>query len=195
MNKKRNKDLRGSVVINAAIHDSLDVFPPLPIFCATQSAIIGFSRSIGDTTHYERTGVRVVALCPGVSKEHILASTESHVQLNSSWGLDLEKLSSKDCQSDSTVGYGVVDIVRYAQSGTVWVINNNREMFYADIPDRSLYNKPGPGSLRSSYCTAPILVPKPQRRPSSSDARSYKCISKLHSYRVKGKKRKLPSQK
>ena len=104
MNKKRNKDLKGSVVINCAPSYSLDTMPAMPIFCATKSAVIGFSRSMGDIMHYLRTGVRVVTLCPGITKEEVLLSSEHPVQLDRSWGLDMEKLAVKEVQSDSSVG-------------------------------------------------------------------------------------------
>ncbi|KAJ9577597.1 hypothetical protein L9F63_005784 [Diploptera punctata] len=192
MNKKRNKDSRGSVVINCAISYSLDTMPPMPIYCSTKSAIIGFSRSIGDVMHYERTGVRVVALCPGITKEEAFSSSEYSVQLENSWGLDMEKLNVKEPQSDSSIARAVVHLVRYAPSGSVWVLDNDN-LFYAEIPHRSLYNKRG--NFVQPICKPPVLVPRPQRRRSSSDARSYVCVSKLHLYRVKGKNKKRSSRK
>ena len=86
----------------------------------------------------------------------------------------------------------VVRLVRYAQSGSVWVMDN-KDLFYADIPDRSLYNKHR--SSRPATTSPPILVPKPQRRRSSSDARSYARISKLNVYRIKSKNIKRHSHK
>lgn len=41
--------------------------PFIPIYSGTKAAVVAMSRSFGDLHNYERTKVRVVTVCPGVT--------------------------------------------------------------------------------------------------------------------------------
>lgn len=41
--------------------------PYLPVYSGTKAAVLTTGRSFGDPSNYERTKVRVVVVCPGVT--------------------------------------------------------------------------------------------------------------------------------
>uniref|UniRef100_A0A7R9F9K7 15-hydroxyprostaglandin dehydrogenase [NAD(+)] n=1 Tax=Timema bartmani TaxID=61472 RepID=A0A7R9F9K7_9NEOP len=86
-----------------------------------------------------QTGIRVVALCPGVT-ETVLVTDARGKQYNPDWGKEAERLlSSLPTQSTSVTGLAFVDLIRYAPSGTIWVIENS-QLLRADLPDRHSYS-------------------------------------------------------
>ncbi|XP_069685305.1 15-hydroxyprostaglandin dehydrogenase [NAD(+)]-like [Periplaneta americana] len=180
MNKKRNKDLRGSVVINSANVFALDTIPEMPAFCSPMHAVIGFSRSLGDTLHYNCAGVRVIALCPGLTKGHEFYASLTQ-QLQNHWHSELKRLcSTLPVQDAAAVGQAVVHLVRYAPSGSVWVVENS-QLLQAEIPDYTAFKIDD--TTESTTTGTPVRIQKTRRNPSS-----YTRLSKLHVYRVKGEK-------
>lgn len=63
MGKDRNG--KGGVVINIGSASSVRPQISTPIYSATKHAILALSRSCGDQYHFNTTGVRVIAVCPG----------------------------------------------------------------------------------------------------------------------------------
>uniref|UniRef100_A0A7R9D9E5 15-hydroxyprostaglandin dehydrogenase [NAD(+)] n=1 Tax=Timema poppense TaxID=170557 RepID=A0A7R9D9E5_TIMPO len=86
-----------------------------------------------------QTGIRIVALCPGVT-DTVLVTGARGKQYNPDWGKEAERLlSSLPGQPTSVTGLAFVDLVRYAPSGTIWVVENS-QLLRADIPDRHSYS-------------------------------------------------------
>ncbi|KAF6203424.1 hypothetical protein GE061_003843, partial [Apolygus lucorum] len=62
-----------SVIVNVASTLGIDADPPyLPIFSATQHAIAGLTRSLGDNVHFKASGVRVIGICPGPTETNLM---------------------------------------------------------------------------------------------------------------------------
>lgn len=40
---------------------------PCPVYCASKFAVVGLGRSLGMKYSYDRTNVRIVTICPGVT--------------------------------------------------------------------------------------------------------------------------------
>lgn len=53
------------MIVNISSIAGIIVFPCLPIYCGTKAAVIALTRSWGEPYHYERTKVRLLAVCPG----------------------------------------------------------------------------------------------------------------------------------
>lgn len=39
----------------------------MPVYCATKHALIGLSRSLGSARHFEKSKIRILTLCPGLT--------------------------------------------------------------------------------------------------------------------------------
>lgn len=59
---------RGGILVNVAEHMDVHCTAQLPVYTATKEAIIGLSQSLAAPCNTERTGVRVITLCPGLTE-------------------------------------------------------------------------------------------------------------------------------
>lgn len=57
----------GGVVINIASITALGAHFWLPIYAGSKHAVLGFTRSLTNEKFYERTGVKFMSICPGVT--------------------------------------------------------------------------------------------------------------------------------
>nr|CAD7597228.1 unnamed protein product [Timema genevievae] len=118
----KNNNHHGGIVVNNASIVGLQTLHGAPVYSATN-----------------QTGIRVVALCPGVT-ETVLVTDVRGKQYNPDWGKEADRLlSSLPTQSTSVTGLAFVDLIRYAPSGTIWVIENS-QLLRADLPDRHSYS-------------------------------------------------------
>lgn len=53
--------------MNTASIAGLQGFQSIPVYAATEHAIVGFARSYGTPEHYKRFPVRILTICPGVT--------------------------------------------------------------------------------------------------------------------------------
>ncbi|KAJ8923436.1 hypothetical protein NQ315_001995 [Exocentrus adspersus] len=64
---QKNRQGPEAVIVNLASIAAIDRFPNGPIYCATKAAVATLTRNFGDISYYERTKVRLLAVCPGVT--------------------------------------------------------------------------------------------------------------------------------
>ncbi|XP_067004654.1 15-hydroxyprostaglandin dehydrogenase [NAD(+)] [Anabrus simplex] len=125
----------GGIVINNADVLGLQAIPGAPIYSTTKHAVIGAVKNFGDSYHSQRTGIRVVGLCPGVTQTN-LVNYAADKQLTPEFGkATLDALSQLPSQRTEIIGRAVLYLIRYAASASVWIIEDS-DLFVADIPDR-----------------------------------------------------------
>lgn len=61
------KTAEEGLIVNISSIAALQPTPFIPIYTGTKAAILGLSTSFGAEVHYERTKVKVIAVCPGVT--------------------------------------------------------------------------------------------------------------------------------
>lgn len=125
---------KGGVIINVSSVAGLQALPNYPIYSATKHAIVGFSRSFSQPYHYQRTGVRIIVLCPEI------ANTLESMTADDS--LDLENHecpnffeSEKDPQKVKNIAHGLVYVIRCAQNGSIWISEEGKPVYEIQIPD------------------------------------------------------------
>lgn len=65
MNK--NEGGQGGIIINISSIAVWDMIYTCPTYSATKAGIINLTRGFGHPYHYNKTGVKVIALCPGAT--------------------------------------------------------------------------------------------------------------------------------
>ncbi|KAJ9592836.1 hypothetical protein L9F63_015479 [Diploptera punctata] len=131
----KDKGGKGGLVINNASIAGLHPLPGAPVYCITKHAVIGATLNFGHKFHYQTTGVRVCAICPGSTSTDVTENVCEN-QLTPEWGKEAERqIFLKPAQSPDVVGKAVMYILRQARSGTIWVVHNNILKF-VEIPNR-----------------------------------------------------------
>lgn len=124
---------KGGVLVNISGKYGLEGFPQAPTFAATQHAILGLTRSFGSDLHVNRSGLRVVALCPGFTKTPLLKNLKKK-GMTDALGKDLSKAAEKDKkQRPEACGDAVVHLIKYAKSGSIWTVEGSR-LFLVTLP-------------------------------------------------------------
>nr|XP_022908080.1 15-hydroxyprostaglandin dehydrogenase [NAD(+)]-like [Onthophagus taurus] len=114
--KFKSKHLDG-IVINLS---SITALNPkswfmLPTYVASKSAVLGLSMCYSHPYYYEKSGVKVIAICPGLTITALLATSE--VTENE----DLMKvINNLPTQKADVLGKNLIQIIEKAKNGSIW---------------------------------------------------------------------------
>lgn len=61
----KHKSGEEGIIVNISSIAALDVQEYVPTYTATKFAILGLSVALGHESYYQRTGIKVICLCPG----------------------------------------------------------------------------------------------------------------------------------
>ncbi|XP_067003613.2 15-hydroxyprostaglandin dehydrogenase [NAD(+)] [Anabrus simplex] len=132
----KDKGGKGGVVVNIASILGLQSMAGCPVYVATKHAVIGLSRSFGMPFHFERTGVIVLTMCPGVTDTPLI-SEAGHRQITSDLGEECAReLGALPKQKPENVAISMVHIIRHGRNGSVWVSEGGKPVYEVQIPDR-----------------------------------------------------------
>ncbi|XP_052737805.1 15-hydroxyprostaglandin dehydrogenase [NAD(+)]-like [Bicyclus anynana] len=114
----KEKGGSGGTIINFSSVAGLLKFEAIPIYSATKTAVLKFSTCLGDETHYTRSGVRVLAMCFGVTDTPIL---ENNTKLFD----ETAKINFKEfkLQRPESAGKAVTEAYKQGTSASVWLSN------------------------------------------------------------------------
>ncbi|KAJ9592838.1 hypothetical protein L9F63_015481, partial [Diploptera punctata] len=131
---------KGGIVMQNASIVGLQPLCGAPVYSTTKHALIGTVVNFGSPFHFNRTGIRVVAVCPGVTVTELITGAGGK-QYNDEWSEEAEReLASLPSQECDALGKGVVYIAKYAPSGTVWIVEDYK-LLYVEIPNRHSISK------------------------------------------------------
>ncbi|XP_017764124.1 PREDICTED: 15-hydroxyprostaglandin dehydrogenase [NAD(+)]-like [Eufriesea mexicana] len=133
----------GGTLVNVSQHIDIKSTAQLPVYTATKHAIIGLSQSLADSYQYEKTGIRVITLCPGLTETTLTVDSPNKLLsrvMKADFVKNLEQLS---IQTPYVVAQGLMSILRIGESGSIWVIENGRTPYEVYVPN--------PRSLRRTY--------------------------------------------
>ncbi|CAB3251838.1 unnamed protein product [Arctia plantaginis] len=123
----------GGTIINMSSITAFNVVPCFPVYNATKSAILTFGISLGADEFYNRTDVRVITICCGMTdtsiilKENIGSFDEEMVHKM------IEIMEDYPNQSGDSAGRAVIEAFKYGASASVWLSN-------ADNPAEDITN-------------------------------------------------------
>ncbi|XP_033194339.2 uncharacterized protein LOC117158996 [Bombus vancouverensis nearcticus] len=118
---------KGGVIVNISSVAGLYSLSQLPVYSATKHAVVSFSRSFAQPYHYERTGVRIIVLCPELSQ----MSNVKNSEVNPSQ----DQLIQKYFRRVDSVAHGLVYVVRCAQNGSIWISEDGKPVYEIQLFD------------------------------------------------------------
>ncbi|PZC75626.1 hypothetical protein B5X24_HaOG205902 [Helicoverpa armigera] len=121
---RKDKGGNGGTIINLASIYGYRVDQFLPVYQASKFAVMGFTKSLGHVANFERTGVRVIAICPGFTETKL---TDQPATWEMGQDNEFGKfLKAQLWQKVEAVGKAAVDIYQKANSGTAWLIEGGK---------------------------------------------------------------------
>jgi len=111
-----------AVILNTASVAGLIAQDGFSAYCATKFGVVGFTRALSDT-HFQKTKVRVLAICPGFTKTALLELDDNKVS-EPYLSTFLGKREVLGYQKPEDVAENAINIIRNAPSGSVWLVVN-----------------------------------------------------------------------
>ncbi|XP_069687849.1 15-hydroxyprostaglandin dehydrogenase [NAD(+)]-like [Periplaneta americana] len=129
----KDKGGKGGIIVNMASICGIYALPPLPMYTAAKHGVVALSRSLGTEYHYNATGVRLAAMCPGITSTVLYNETVNNVY-EDKWGEEWDRIRAEmKEQGPEYVAKGVVQLVRNAKSGSVWVSEECKPIYEVKV--------------------------------------------------------------
>lgn len=124
----------GGTIINIASIMSMIPSSGYPLHTMTQFGIVGLTKALGCGNHYERTNVKIFAICPGLTKTDLLENAPKNT-INENFSKEfLEEIEDCESQQPESVAKGLVNTINEANSGSIWVIERNGQPYEVNFP-------------------------------------------------------------
>jgi NAD(P)-dependent dehydrogenase (short-subunit alcohol dehydrogenase family) len=137
MPKNRSKE---GLVINTSSVVAFDPCPPAPIYAASKQGILALTRGFGDTSHFSKNGVRVIALCPGATETGLLANAAKG-GLTEEMGLQISTaFQAMPKQRPQSCGKAIIYMTKFAPPGSAWVVEG-AQLMKLTFPDRNQFSE------------------------------------------------------
>lgn len=121
---RKDKGGEGGTIINLASIYGFRIDQYLPIYQASKYAVMGFTRSLGHKYNFERTAVKVVAICPGFTETKLTSHPKTYHDERMQIDLFVF-LKGQAWQKVDSVGNASVEIFQ-KESGTAWLIEGGK---------------------------------------------------------------------
>ncbi|VVC86617.1 unnamed protein product [Leptidea sinapis] len=118
---RKDKSGNGGTILNIASLYAIRADPIIPVYQASKFAVMGFTKSLGHQYNFKRSGVRVVAICPGFTETDLINKINLWDDTLSDYVTEFLKVQL--WQKVDSVGRAVVEIFETAESGTAWLID------------------------------------------------------------------------
>lgn len=114
----------GGTIINISSNYGFLIDPFFPVYKASKFAIMGFSKTLGHIKNFNKTGVRVIVLCPGFTETRL---NEGNIVLDEDTQKEWDAMI-KDAifQKPEAVGRAAAEVFERAATGTAWLIHEDK---------------------------------------------------------------------
>uniref|UniRef100_A0A0K8U5F8 alcohol dehydrogenase n=1 Tax=Bactrocera latifrons TaxID=174628 RepID=A0A0K8U5F8_BACLA len=116
---------RGGTILNVSSNSGLDATPLLAIYSASKHGVTAFTRCMGDQIYLDRFGVRVLAICPGLTKTNLIKNIHS----NTTFKFCQEKAKrypQDHIQSAEECGKNIIKVIETVKNGGVYLLDLGR---------------------------------------------------------------------
>ncbi|KAJ8959630.1 hypothetical protein NQ318_021817 [Aromia moschata] len=118
-----------AVIVNISSIAGIEVLGFIPIYSGTKAAIVAMTRNWGTPEHYQRTKVRVIAICPGATHTPLIFDIAGR-----NLGEPYQKIL--DSHLPEHLASEVVKLVTNGENGTIWVVEGGQPAYEFIIPER-----------------------------------------------------------
>ncbi|XP_050515483.1 15-hydroxyprostaglandin dehydrogenase [NAD(+)]-like [Diabrotica virgifera virgifera] len=126
-----------AVIAVSASVCGLEAYPQWPVYAATKFAGIGMAVSWGNKIHYERTKVRVFALCPGPTDTNFFAGNDKCFGPEYEKAFELLEEEIKNIQTPEHVSTEVMKLLESSETGSIWVIESGKPAYEFTLRTRN----------------------------------------------------------
>lgn len=133
----KNKGGKGGTIVNVSSVVGLSVFFAIPVYTASKHGVLGFSQALADL--YNKTGVRVLILCPGITKTKILDNISDkfvHI-IDAKRAKETGDECVKKSQPIDNVVVAMLNLIQKGKNGAVWVSELDQPPYAVDFPHYS----------------------------------------------------------
>ncbi|CAL1688486.1 unnamed protein product [Lasius platythorax] len=139
----RHKGGKGGVIVNISSIAGLFMYLPAPIYTASKHAVLGFSQSLAGL--YDKTGVRVLIMCPGATRTPIMDDFKNkviHVIDAECAKSEFDNFEFSTAQSTENVARAMLALIEKGKNGAAWVSEDNQPPYAVDFPHYSKRSLP-----------------------------------------------------
>lgn len=137
----KHKNGKGGTIVNIASMAAFIPFQICPVYSSSKYAVLGFSLSL--EKFYDKTGVRILTMCPKYTGTQIMQVTETDNIFLDFVDLDFVKYKMEkefyNPQSAAHVGQSTVMMIQKAKNGSIWGVKNNEPPFPIELKSYSTY--------------------------------------------------------
>jgi 15-hydroxyprostaglandin dehydrogenase (NAD) len=137
----KHKGGKGGVIVNVSSITGLCPFFYIPMYSASKHAVLGFSQSLAKM--YDKTGVRVLIMCPGVTVTELVVNIEDKIceSFRDLIDIDAEK-GNHPTQTTDNVALAMLDLIQKGENGAAWVSEGGQQPYAVDFPHYSKRSLP-----------------------------------------------------
>ncbi|XP_039429134.1 alcohol dehydrogenase-like [Culex pipiens pallens] len=123
----KDKGGKGGFVVNISSIAGLEPMPFGVTYSATKFGVVGFTRSMGQELIFNKTGVKLMAICPGATDTTIYQNSRNSC-LTFPWMLEYydQLIQAFKTQKPEAVGKAVAKIITEGDNGAVWVSSEDK---------------------------------------------------------------------
>ncbi|CAG9832846.1 unnamed protein product [Diabrotica balteata] len=140
---KQYKQGKEAVILNTSSINGVNGMPIAPVYGATKFAVTGMTLCWGDPFHFERTKVRVIAVCPGLTETPLMESSlKPECLVNPEYYKPYQlalQAGLLPLQEPDHVGKETIGVLKYAPNGTLWVIEGGAPAYQFTIAERDVF--------------------------------------------------------
>ncbi|XP_061704582.1 15-hydroxyprostaglandin dehydrogenase [NAD(+)]-like [Cydia pomonella] len=112
---------KGGTIINMSSIYGFMVDPYLTAYKASKFGVLGFTKSKGHVYNFNKTGVRIFAICPGITSTNLVTDYKTWETEENQEDF-VAMFDGMPWQDANRVGQGAADVFQKADSGTAWLI-------------------------------------------------------------------------
>ncbi|XP_025073413.1 15-hydroxyprostaglandin dehydrogenase [NAD(+)]-like [Pogonomyrmex barbatus] len=127
----KHKGGKGGVIVNVASVAALHPLSVLPVYTATKHGVLGFSQALADL--YDKTGVRVLIMCPGYTETELGKNDRSCDFILNVLGNVDDEFKNYPKQSIEPVALAMLELIQKGKNGAAWVSQGGQPPYAVDF--------------------------------------------------------------